>query len=70
MIKIKISEVIDLERKRNALNSTKLEDIQFLDDNGNDVKISEEILNEWKYAGLNNIDLITTGFYLTYFKYK
>jgi hypothetical protein len=62
---IKISEIIAIDNRLRELNRHKLEDIDFMDDEGNVVPMDEDILHEWKMVGLNNAAFITKEFYLT-----
>ena len=62
---IKISEIIAIDNRLRELNQQKLENIDFLDDDGNVIPIDEDIYHEWKCVGLNNAAFITNEFYLT-----
>jgi len=66
-MKVKISEILELDARRREINKVDLKDIQFLDDNGNVVKINPELVEKFRFIGLNNTDFITTGFYETGF---
>lgn len=63
MRSITIENILATEEWRDNINKTPLKEIEFLDENGNVVNIDEEIYRQWKFAGLNNIDFIKTGFY-------
>jgi hypothetical protein len=63
-MKIKLSEIRELIEKERLINSTPFDEIEFIDDNGEPLKISETSSYKWMYTGLTNIDFITTGYYL------
>ena len=63
MVKIRVSEVIHLKNRQKAINSVNLDEIEWMDDAGNILMISEEFIKEFKYTGLNNLDFIDTEFY-------
>ena len=60
---VKISEIIALRERMKEINSNDLNNIDFVSDNGEIVKIDDKIISEFKYTGLNNIDFIVTDFY-------
>ena len=59
---IDINELLQMEAKRKEINDIPIEDIQW-QDGEKMIPISPELLNEWKFIGLSNINLITTGYY-------
>jgi len=59
---VNINELLELKEKLNEINSIPLEEIEFYE-NGELVEIPEELLEQWDYIGLNNVDFITTGYY-------
>lgn len=61
--KISISEIYTLANRRKQINELDLASIDFIDDDGNSIDISPEIIKEFVYTGLNNMDFITSGFY-------
>ena len=61
--KIKISEILEIERRKQEINHLDLSEIDFIDDLGNVIDIPKNRIEEFKFIGLNNIDFITTGFY-------
>jgi hypothetical protein len=67
-MKVKISEILELKRRMIDINMEILEDIEFLDDNGNKLEIDKNIIDEFKFTGLNNMDFISSGFYKEGFK--
>lgn len=64
MTKIKISEILELKQRVKEINSIPLHEIEWEDADGNVQKINQEILQEFYFTGLNNIDFIVSGFYL------
>lgn len=45
------------------INNYDLSDIDFTDDNGTFLEISDKILEDFKYCGFNNFMFITSGLY-------
>ena len=62
--KVNIEYILEIERKRQEFNRMDLGKVNFFKD-GKKVNISQEIIDEYKFTGLNNMDFITTGFYDT-----
>ena len=60
---VKISEIIALRERMKEININDLSNIDFISDNGEIVKINDEIISEFKYTGLSNVDFIVTDFY-------
>ncbi len=60
---IKISEINQLFDRMSAINRIDLMEIEFVDDNGKIIQISQKIIEDFKYTGLNNVDFIITDFY-------
>lgn len=60
---VKISEIITLRERMKEINTNDLSNIDFISDNGEIVKINDEIISEFKYTGLSNVDFIVTDFY-------
>jgi hypothetical protein len=56
-------EIISLRERLKEINSNDLNNIDFISDNGEIIKIDDKIISEFKYTGLSNIDFIVTGFY-------
>lgn len=67
-MKIRISEILFLKEMIRNINSHELNEIEFLDDDGNAIPINERIREEFRFTGLSNVDFIDTGFYLTGYK--
>lgn len=64
--RINISEIIELKARLYEINSLDLCDVNFIDEFGNAIKITNEMYNDWKRIGLSNTDFITTKFYKNY----
>jgi hypothetical protein len=62
MIEINIEEVMALQNRRREINSTPLKEIIFKKD-GHPINIPPELLEEFRFTGLNNVDFIDMGFY-------
>ena len=62
-IRIDIKEIFDIEDRRRIINNFDLMDIVFCVD-GDPIDIDPRIKQEFKYTGLNNIDFITSNYYL------
>lgn len=67
---IRISEILEIDKRKREINSRDLKEIDFLDDNGVPIQIDKKILEDFQYCGLNNTDLITSEFYKTGFNTK
>lgn len=63
-MRVDLEEIYDIMKRRKRINSVPLEDIEFYE-NGIKLDINPEIVNDFKFIGLNNIDFITTEFYKT-----
>lgn len=61
--KVKVSEIINAEIRRREICSHELNMIDFLDDDGNVIKIDPKVVEEFRFCGLNNTDFITSGMY-------
>ena len=65
--KISVSEILEIQKHRDEIQSINLSSIDFMDDSGKKIDIDPKILSDFKFTGLSNIDLIITGFYKTGF---
>lgn len=61
--RIKISDIHSNQDFRDKINKLSLDEIEFVDDNGDIIKIDKSIIDDFKFTGLNNIDFILTDFY-------
>jgi hypothetical protein len=57
-MRIRVTEIIDLKERIREINSVDLEDIEFLNDKDEVLYIKPEIIDQWKFIGLNNTDFI------------
>lgn len=64
--RINISEIIELKARLYEINSLDLCDVNFIDEFGNAIKITNEMYNDWKHTGLSNTDFIIMEFYKNY----
>ena len=60
---IRVSEILEIQKRKREINGRELNEIDFLDDDGMPLKIDEKIIEEFRFSGLNNTDFITTEFY-------
>jgi hypothetical protein len=61
-MKVNVEKLLKLKQELAEINSADLADIEFYE-NGKLLDISAEIISEWEFIGMNNVDFITTGFY-------
>ena len=61
---IRVSEILDIAKRQREINGMELTEIDFLDENGNIIKVDEKIVEDFRFCGLNNTDFITSKFYL------
>jgi len=57
-----IEYIIDLHNKLQEFNKIPLNELNLHKD-GKTLDISEDVLNLWKFIGLNNVEFIITEFY-------
>ena len=62
-MRVDIEHIQYLLDERKKINVPDLADIEFFLDNRK-VEISEDVIENFKFTGLNNIDFIATGAYL------
>lgn len=61
-MKINIEEILELQDRRAKINNALLSEIEFYE-NGIKIEIDPEVLEEWKFIGLNNTDFIIMDAY-------
>ena len=61
-MKIHIEQIKIMQKRQTEINKLNIEDIQFFE-NGKQLIISPDLIEEFEYTGLNNLDFINTGFY-------
>jgi len=59
---VNIEEIYRAIGELEAINNLKLKDIDFYE-NGEKIKISSEVIDRWKFIGLNNHEFIMSEFY-------
>lgn len=52
---VNLEEFDSMMRYRRIINQTDLDDIQWMR-NGEEIKVTPDILEEWKFIGLSNVD--------------
>jgi len=62
-MRINLEDIRKNVEQRREWNSARLDRIEFYED-GVQLDIPIELIDEFEFTGLNNIDFITTGFYL------
>ena len=60
---VDIERIHALKAELNKINSVDIADITFME-NGEPVKIDADLLEKWRFVGLNNADFISTDYYL------
>jgi hypothetical protein len=60
--RVDVEYVRFLKEELAAFNKLELSEIQFYEDN-REVDISDEVLKEWQFTGLNNADFIVDDIY-------
>jgi len=68
MTNISILEINRLCERLRQINQLDLNEVNFIDENGNVVDIPQSIINEWRFTGLNLTDFIDSDFYKTGFE--
>lgn len=69
-MQVKISEILQLTGRIREINKPELNEIEFLDDDGNVVEINSKFVEHFKFIGLSNCDFITSEFYKTGYDYE
>lgn len=67
-MKVKIEDIRAMQDMRAKINNIALCEIEFYED-GKKVEINEEIIDDFEFTGLSNIDFITSGAYLESVRY-
>ena len=62
-IKVNIEEIFEIEERRKLINRLDLMEIEFCVD-GEPIKIDPKVRKKFEFTGLNNIDFITSNYYL------
>lgn len=60
---ITLEEIQEIQAKRTMINNFDLSSIRFTE-NGKDININKDLIQEFEFTGLSNIDFITSGFYI------
>lgn len=55
--KVDLNEVLKLIEALTDINATNLKDLVFIKD-GKEIKVTQTVVDEWSYAGLNNMEFI------------
>jgi len=62
-IVVHVEHIKEMQKQRERINTPFLYEIEFYE-NGKLLHIDKEVIDEFIFTGLSNIDFITTGFYL------
>ena len=54
MIDVLISELVEIEVRRQFINETPLREIRWIQADGTPLEVTEAELREWEFIGLNN----------------
>lgn len=60
---VKVSYILDLQKRRAEINKIPFDKLRLLDDNNNEIPVEQSIKDEWKFIGLNNTDYVNTYYY-------
>ena len=63
-MQVNIEDVKRIAEERAKINRLQFDKIVWFE-NGVSLEIPQEVLDNWEFIGLNNMDFITTGHYLT-----
>lgn len=63
-MRIDVEKIIALKDELRAMNRIPLDQWE-LYENGERVEVAKEVIEEWKFMGLNNTDFVDSGFYKT-----
>ena len=66
MIRVNIEDIFEIQDRRRIINNFDLMDIEFYAD-GDPIEIDPKVKKEFEFTGLNNIDFITSNYYLRKF---
>ena len=61
-MRVDIEYIKHIQKERARINKVELEDIEFFE-GGEKVDISQKIIDDFKFCGLNNTDFILTDYY-------
>jgi hypothetical protein len=61
-MRVDIEYVLRLKEELRKINEIRLEKIEWYK-NGSQIDISQDIIDEFIFTGLSNVDFITTGYY-------
>jgi len=62
-MEVNINRVLDILSELKEINDTKLDDIEWIKD-GKVIPVTQEMIDEYKFIGLNNVGFITHEFYI------
>jgi hypothetical protein len=62
-VKVSIPDTLEMLRKLNEIDLLSIDEIEFVDSNGDIVNVDEGRIEEYKKSGLLNTDFIGFGYY-------
>lgn len=62
-MKVNVERILELKKELRLINEQHLHDIDFYKD-GEKLNIDSSIIDDFSYVGLNNVDFITSNYYL------
>lgn len=62
-VKVSIPDTLEMLRKLNEIDLLSIDEIEFIDSNGDIVNVDEGRIEEYKKSGLLNTDFIGFGYY-------
>ena len=64
-MRVDLEEVRDIMKRRKRINNIPLQEIEWFE-NGKKIEIDLDTIDDFLFTGLNNIDFITSGYYLSH----
>jgi hypothetical protein len=62
-IKVSIPDTLGMIKKLNEIDLLSIDDIEFIDSNGEIIEVDKNRIEEYKQSGLLNTDFIGFGYY-------
>jgi len=62
-MEVNINRVLEILEELNKINEAKLKDIKWIKD-GNAISVTQEMIDEYEFIGLNNVGFITHEYYI------
>lgn len=62
-MRVDIERLHELKAELNKINRADIEALEFYEE-GKKINVPLELIQKWRFIGLNNVEFITTDFYL------